>query len=135
MTHSARPDRPTASAELLPLAEAMQAARTTRAAAFPNLVNQIADPTWDILLFLFIAHERGERVMVTQACDSTQAGRATAIRHIRTCEQYGYVTRDADITDRRRVFLLLSPIGLTQMRRYLGSVSLTPAPGRSTQAS
>jgi hypothetical protein len=126
MSQPAHPDRPIAAGESLSLAEAVQAARSVRAAAFPDLASQIADPTWDILILLFIAHVRGERVMVTQACDSTSAGRATAIRHIRTCEQYGYVTRSADIADRRRVFLSLTPRGITQMRKYFEDIPLTP---------
>lgn len=118
--------RPTNRADLLALAEAVQNARYARAEAFPKLASLIADPTWDILLALFIAHERGETMTVIKACDSTFAPKATAIRHIRLGEQQGYINRAADTVDRRRVFLALAPDGVSAMRTYFESMPLTP---------
>jgi hypothetical protein len=120
-----RIDRPIDPAELLALAEAVQNARHARAEAFPKLSSLTADPTWDILLFLFIAQYREETITVIKACNSTFAPRATAVRHIRLCEQQGYIDRTADTTDRRRVFLALTPSGIAAMRRYFGQLQLT----------
>lgn len=118
---------PTAVSHLLPLAEAVQAAGHARAAAFTKLAKVVVDPSWDILLFLFIAEGNSERATVLQACNSTLAPRATAIRHIQLCEQHGYITRSADATDRRRVFLRLSPSGVAAMREYLEQIPLRAA--------
>lgn len=112
-------------ANYLALAEAVQIARNARATVIPQLATAIADPTWDILLFLFIAHEKGEPATVVKTCDSTHAPRATAIRHIAHCEQQGCITRSADPSDRRRVFLALAPAGVLAMRQYLEHLPLT----------
>jgi hypothetical protein len=111
--------------DLLSLAEAMQAASHARSVAFTKLAQVAVDPSWDILLFLFIALARGERATVVQVCNSTLAPKTTAIRHIQLCEQHGYVTRTADTIDRRRIFLSLAPSGVEAMRGYLEQIPLT----------
>jgi hypothetical protein len=123
MKKDMRIDRPIDPTDLLALAEAVQGARYARAEAFPKLSSITADPTWDILLLLFISHQRGEIITVIKACNSTFAPRATAVRHIQLCEQQGYIERPADTIDRRRVFIALTSGALQRCVSTLGNCS------------
>jgi hypothetical protein len=60
-----------------------------------------AEPSWDILLDLFIADEEGRSVSVSSACIGAAAPYATALRHLGSMQRKGLVERSAHPHDRR----------------------------------
>ncbi|WP_267395747.1 MULTISPECIES: helix-turn-helix domain-containing protein [unclassified Sphingomonas] len=111
---------------LLQIAEAVHAARQRRATAFPKLVNLMDGPCWDILLSVFIADQRNERLMITTAATRTLASKTTVMRHLELCHELGMVIRLADERDRRKVYLKLSAEATEAMQEYLESVRSDP---------
>lgn len=69
------------------------------------------DPAWDILLDLFVAEARGNRVSVTDACLAAAVPMTTALRWVRQLESVGLVVRRADERDARRAWLVLTQRG------------------------
>ena len=66
------------------------------------------DPSWDILLDLYVSKHNKKRISVTSACIASAAAPTTALRYIGMLEQRGLVKRYADPLDARRSFLDLS---------------------------
>lgn len=66
------------------------------------------DPSWDILLDLYVSKQEKKRISVTSACIASAAAPTTALRYIGMLEQRGLVKRYADPSDARRSFLDLS---------------------------
>jgi len=67
-----------------------------------------ADPSWDILLDLYISHHLNRRVSVTSACIASCAPASTALRWIVLLCDRGLLVRRPDPKDGRRVFLELA---------------------------
>ncbi len=67
-----------------------------------------ADPAWDMLLDLFAARLEHERVSVSSLCIASAVPPTTALRWIRTLTERGFVDRQADPHDGRRVFIALA---------------------------
>lgn len=107
---------------LLQIAEAVHAARQRRAVAFPQIVNLMDGPAWDILLAVFIANQRGESIMVTVATDATLASRTTALRHLQACQDADLITKEPDLRDRRKLYLKLSSAATEAMAGYLTTI-------------
>lgn len=76
------------------------------------------EPAWDILLDLFIAAKERRRVSVTSACIGSAVPSTTALRWISILERQGFLTREADPGDARRVYVRLSPSGYEAMLEY-----------------
>lgn len=76
------------------------------------------EPAWDILLDLFIAEAEGKTLSVTAACIGAAVPTSTALRWLAILETRGYVRRENDTTDARRVFLRLTSVGYTKMTNY-----------------
>jgi hypothetical protein len=76
------------------------------------------EPAWDILLDLFIAAKERRRVSVTSACIGSAVPSTTALRWISILERQGFLTREADPGDARRVYVRLSPPGYEAMLEY-----------------
>jgi len=77
------------------------------------------EPTWDILLDLFIAAHEGRRVPTTSACIGAHVPPTTALRWLRILEARGLVEREEDGRDGRRTFVKLSKRGLTAMTGFM----------------
>lgn len=60
------------------------------------------DPAWDMLLELFVAHERGEELTITSLCYAAGVPLSTGTRQFQKLEQYGLATRHGDCKDTRR---------------------------------
>lgn len=73
------------------------------------------EPTWDILLDLFIAAGEGRRVPTTSACIGANVPPTTALRWLRILESRGLVEREDDGRDGRRTFVCLTPRGAAAM--------------------
>jgi DNA-binding transcriptional ArsR family regulator len=77
------------------------------------------EPTWDILLDLFIAAHEGRRVPTTSACIGAHVPPTTALRWLRILEARGLVEREEDGRDGRRTFVRLSKRGLLAMGGFM----------------
>lgn len=76
------------------------------------------EPAWDILLDLFIAESEHKRLSVTAACIGAAVPTSTALRWLVILESRGFVRRENDPTDARRVFLHLTGEGYAKMANY-----------------
>ncbi|WP_159870900.1 MarR family transcriptional regulator [Novosphingobium sp. 9U] len=81
------------------------------------------EPAWDIMLDLFIAAKERRRVSVTSACIGSAVPSTTALRWISILERQGFLSREADPGDARRVYVRLSPRGYEAMLEYFSASS------------
>ncbi|MES3100511.1 MarR family winged helix-turn-helix transcriptional regulator [Sphingomonas faeni] len=80
------------------------------------------EPSWDILLDLFISLGASRQVSVSSACLAARVAQSTALRYVGELELAGLVFRSPDPHDGRRSHIALTGIGLTRMRDYLAGV-------------
>jgi len=76
------------------------------------------EPAWDILLDLFIAESGRKPLSVTSACIGAAVPTSTALRWIAILEERGFLSRENDPADARRVFLRLTGQGYAKMVTY-----------------
>ena len=81
--------------------------------------NIFADPCWDMLLDLYVHAATGIQISVSSACLASGVPTATAHAHVRRLEAAGMIHRAADLKDRRRTNLLLSPSAYKALERWL----------------
>lgn len=110
-------------ADPLRLAQHLYQARKLRNELFADNADLFGEPAWDMMLDLFIASQKRQRVNVSSACLAGVAPHATSLRWLGSLERRGFVIRDPDPSDRRRVYVRLSGRGIDMMRRLLGSIS------------
>lgn len=87
-----------------------------------------ADPAWDILLELYAARLKHERVTVGNVCSAAAVPPTTALGWMKQLEHAGLLVRIHDKSDRRRVFAELSDRGAGLMATFFGD-SGAPAIG------
>jgi DNA-binding MarR family transcriptional regulator len=75
-----------------------------------------AEPCWGLLLELMSSEERGKLLSVKSACISMAIPTTSALRLLRQLEQSGYVRREPDPKDNRRVNVRLSPGTMENLR-------------------
>lgn len=107
----------------LALARECYAGRRRRARFFS--ADLFGEPTWDILLDLYVAAREGRRVPTTSACIGAHVPPTTALRWLRILEMRGLVEREDDGRDGRRTFVRLSPRGETALMGFLGTMADT----------
>lgn len=83
------------------------------------------EPTWDILLDLYIAAREDRRVPTTSACIGAHVPPTTALRWLRILEAKGHVEREDDGRDGRRTFVRLTDGGLAAMDAWLAGFLAT----------
>lgn len=105
---------------LLRLAHEIYSERRRRDRFFPP--DLFGEPSWDILLDLFIAGRQERRVPTTSACIGSHVPPTTALRWLRILEQRGLIERENDRRDGRRTFVRLSPQGATMMESFLATM-------------
>ena len=76
-----------------------------------------ADPSWDILLDLFISKREGRKVTISSACIAASAPTTTATRHISHLVQVGLVKRIPHPSDARSAYLELSSTAEAKLSR------------------
>lgn len=86
-----------------------------------------ADPAWDILLDLYTARARGERVQITSLALAARVPHSTAIRWARILTRQGILVREKDPKDGRRIHVTLSEQTWAMMKGYLERLSRDPA--------
>lgn len=79
------------------------------------------EPSWDILLDLYLASCEDRLVPTTSACIGSGVPPTTALRWLRILESKGLVERRNDNLDGRRTFVTLSDRGVTAMEAFLSS--------------
>ena len=73
------------------------------------------EPTWDILLDLFIAELRDVKMQTTSVCIGAQVPQTTALRWLALLERENLVRRYRDSGDSRRVYVQLTELALKKM--------------------
>ena len=113
---------PTREPPALTLARTIYAERRRRDRTFP--LDIFGEPSWDILLDLFVARGEGRRVPTTSACIGAHVPPTTALRWLRLLEGQGLVEREEDERDGRRTFVRLSTKGMDLVGNYLDASRL-----------
>jgi hypothetical protein len=101
---------------LLDRVERLSRMRRRRDTIFGEHV-MFADPSWDILLDLFIAHLRNRQISITSACTASRVPQTTGLRWLSLLENDGLVTREKDPLDARRIFVHLTKPAVTKMTK------------------
>jgi DNA-binding MarR family transcriptional regulator len=91
--------------------------RRERRRFFPDQV--FADPAWDMILALYCAEDRGERLSVTSLGYSVGLPQATAARWIGSLRRAGLIEQQQDERDGRRKFLRLSSLAQENVTSWL----------------
>lgn len=78
-----------------------------------------SDPAWDMLLDLFLAKMKDEKIVVSSLCVGSGVPISTAHRRLNVLEKKGLILRTRDQKDTRRVFVELTLEGERKMRLYL----------------
>ena len=102
---------------LLAFARETYAIRRRRDRHLPG--DLFGEPTWDILLDLYVATRENRPVPTTSACIGANVPPTTALRWLRILEARGLVEREEDNRDGRRTFVRLSARGLAAMDDWL----------------
>lgn len=76
------------------------------------------DPSWDILLELFVSTLEGRKVTVSTACMAACAPTTTALRHIAYLVQEGLVIRRPHPADARSTYLELTGPAIAKLTQY-----------------
>lgn len=95
--------------------------RRKRAAIFGN-PELFGEPAWDILLDLYIAHGESKPVSVSSACIGSAAPPTTGLRWLGVLADHGFVVRENDPEDHRRVLVRLTRSGVTAMERFFDAI-------------
>lgn len=92
--------------ELLRLGKEILRMRRERETLFGK--DLFADPSWDIMLDLFVSEIEGVRVTISSACIAASAPQTTGLRHLKTLESRGLIRRVDDRFDKRRAYVVLT---------------------------
>jgi hypothetical protein len=76
------------------------------------------DPSWDILLELFVSTLEGRKVTVSTACMAACAPTTTALRHIAYLVEEGLVVRRPHPADARSTYLELTGQAVSRLTQY-----------------
>ncbi len=88
-------------------AKALLTGRRQRVTCFAGV--RFNDPSWEMILELYVATREGRPLAVSQLCSLSGGSTTTALRHIENLEALGYISRETDITDRRRANVVMLP--------------------------
>ena len=80
------------------------------------------DPSWDIMLDLFIAREEHRLIGISSACLASAAPPTTGLRHLNALVDRGVVTRTTSRADRRVSFVALSDDAHEKMMAMFATV-------------
>lgn len=108
-----------ASPGLIERAERLYRERRRRDARMGATSELFGEPSWDMLLDLFIAQGRARPVSVSSACIASSTPQSTALRYVGLLEKEGLIRRAKDPQDGRRQYLELTDVGFSNMQAYL----------------
>ena len=89
----------------LEAAKALLAGRRRRTKTFKGL--RFYDPSWDMILELYVATREQRALAVSQLCELSGGSTTTALRHLEHMEALGYIGRAEDPRDRRRLLVTM----------------------------
>ena len=98
-------------------AKAILAGRRRRATRLAGV--RFYDPSWDMILELYVATREQRVLAVSQLCNLSGGSTTTALRHIENIEALGYICRGPDPDDRRRLIVVMSPLLAQDMDQWL----------------
>lgn len=119
---SPTPNRAGAERTALEKAAALRRARRARTSIFGSHADLFADPAWDLLLDLFVAHGNGKPVSISSACIAANVPATTGLRWIAALEGRGLIERRIDQHDRRRSYLYLNDEASTMLEAWFGTL-------------
>jgi hypothetical protein len=108
--------------DLVQLAEKLYKARRIRERFFP--VYLFVEPTWDLLLDLYVAHHRSRIVITSGACIAAGVPLTTGLRWIEKLDAAGVVERSPSPTDHLLVLISLTAQSLERMDELLREIAL-----------
>lgn len=82
------------------------------------------EPSWDMLLELYVAHCDGKRVNVSALAHASGAPTTTGLRYISLLGETGLVERTKAAQDRRAVEVMLTAHGLATIERLLATYTI-----------
>jgi DNA-binding MarR family transcriptional regulator len=104
----------------LETARALYRERRLRARYFPGSL--LVEPTWDMLLDLFIADRERRRVTVKSVCIGANVPTTTALRHLQWLHEQALVERLNHPRDARSTHVRLTAAAITAMETYLSEI-------------
>lgn len=120
----------------LPVAPALPAAQMLAVARRLTMARQVRDrvfgrdmfhnPSWNILLDLFIAGEEGRSVTIKSACVAGGVPQSTALRYIAHLIETCYIARTQHPSDARSAHLRLTERGRSRMAEFLSLMATCP---------
>jgi hypothetical protein len=113
-------ERIVATHHLLDIAIALYRQRRLRARHFAGSL--FAEPTWDMLLDLFIADCERRRITVKSVCIGANVPMTTALRHLRWLHEQGLVERLSHPRDARSTHVRLTAEAIIAMENYLTEI-------------
>lgn len=108
---------------LVALAKDLYKSRRARDRYFGDMID-LGEPSWDLLIDLYIAGEGGKPISVSSACVAASVPTTTAMRRIEKLEKNGILERQPDPNDGRRSNLVLASEVKAAMEEYLLSLPL-----------
>lgn len=79
------------------------------------------EPSWDILLEVYIAHAAGQEISVSNTCIAANVPATTGLRYLNSLVAKGLLRCRKSDEDRRVSFVSLTDNGLFLMEQYLQS--------------
>jgi DNA-binding MarR family transcriptional regulator len=77
------------------------------------------DPSWHILLDLFVSDHDGRKVSVSSACLASMSPQTTALRYLAKMAESGDIERSHDHIDNRRIYVAISGAAKDRMINLL----------------
>lgn len=117
------------------LIEGIYRGRRLRDDVFGLFAEHFREPTWDMLLDLYLAAAKGRMVSISSACIGSGAPQTTAIRHLALLEKAGLVARTPNPTDNRAGIVTLTDEAIGQIDEWARRMrttwkASTPLPSR-----
>lgn len=78
-----------------------------------------ADPAWDILLDLYVAHHEGRAVTTSSACLASSVAQTTGLRWVNNLAEAGLIERSPSLEDHRLQLVSLTDEAVDRMSDLL----------------
>jgi DNA-binding MarR family transcriptional regulator len=83
----------------------------------------LAQPSWEMLLEAYLAFLEEREISVSALSDAAAVPATTGLRWVSKLEDEQMLVRKSDPLDNRRVWIELSPRGVSAMTRYFESIA------------
>lgn len=103
--------------DLVALARRIAKVRSARKELLPAA--KLGEPGWDMILALYLANIRGERLTVSNVCAASDTPPTTAFRWLTRLIELDMVTRHNHPTDARVIYIHLQPVAAQLIEAFL----------------